>query len=193
MVVIEDVIISDEIFERKFQCNLSKCKGACCWEGDYGAPVKKDEIDIIRQDLEGIQPYLPAVSREYLQTSDPFSYYKEPGVWGTYCHEDGKCIFLTIDNNGIAQCGIEKAWFDGVSRIKKPISCHLYPIRVTLNEISGFEAWNYDDWDICRDACNLGKSNKIPVFRFVKDAIIRSKGISFYHQMEEYYQQIYPD
>jgi len=193
MVVIEDVIISDEIFERKFQCNLSKCKGACCWEGDYGAPVRKDEIDQISENLNRIKAFLPLTSINHLENSDPFTFCKEPGVWGTSCHDDGKCVFLTTNDHGIAQCGIEKAWFNGESSIKKPISCHLYPIRVTSNEISGFEAWNYDDWDICRDACSLGEANKIPVFRFVKDAIIRSKGISFYNQMEEYYQQVYPE
>ncbi len=191
MVIIEDVIISDEIFERKFQCNLSKCKGACCWEGDYGAPVKQDEIETITKELEGIKAFLPNASKEYLESSEPFTYYKEPKVWGTHCHEDGKCVFLNLDESGIAQCGIEKAWRSGISSLKKPLSCHLYPIRITLNEISGFEAWNYDEWDICSDACNLGKEHKIPVFRFVKDAIIRAKGISFYQQMEAYYQQLY--
>jgi hypothetical protein len=184
MLVIQDVLISDDIADEQFQCNLSACKGACCREGDYGAPVTKEEMDKINTLLPLIAEFLPEDSQKALQSGDGFSYYKDPGVWGTACHPDGSCVFLKENEAGIAFCGIEAAYTAGKTDFIKPLSCHLYPIRVSTNEIAGFEAWNYDRWDICSAACTQGKSSKMPVFRFVKDAIIRLKGRQFYEELE---------
>lgn len=188
MFVIDDVIISEEIFTESFHCHLEKCKGACCREGDYGAPLTDEELLILEKISKTVGPLLSEKSKAILENGKGFVYQKKQKVWATYCHEDGSCIYLE-ENTGsdILSCGIEKAYRKGEISFQKPISCHLYPIRITQNEISGFEAWNYDRWDICHAACQLGESKKVPVFRFVKDAIIRLKGEAFYDQLEETY------
>jgi len=184
MIVIQDTLISEEIIEEKFFCDLNACKGACCTEGDYGAPVEESEMEDIRKHMKAIIENLPQRSKDILQNEDGFMFYKKPKVWGTLCHKDGACIFLTTNELGISICGIEKTWREGKIPIHKPISCHLYPIRISRNDIIGFEAWNYDRWDICSAACSKGEKEKMPVYKFVKDAIIRSKGVAFYEELE---------
>ncbi len=184
MLVIDDVLVSEDIIEECFCCDLHACKGACCTEGDYGAPLEKAEMGEITKYLEFIKPYLPERSVAYLENHPGYELYEEPKTWGTSCHEDGACVFLNKDANGIGYCAIEKAWADGKIPFKKPVSCHLYPIRISKNDISGFEAWNYDIWDICAAARIKGKRLKMPIYRFVKDAIIRKKGQDFYDQLE---------
>jgi Fe-S-cluster containining protein len=184
MLVINDVLISDDIIEENFQCNLNACKGACCWEGDYGAPVDASEMKTITENLDIISKELSDESLKLIKNSGPFTYYKEPKVWGTTCHSNGECVFLTTNEIGISICGIEKSWQNEQQEFQKPISCHLYPIRISKNNISGFEAWNYDRWDICSAACEKGKENKMPIYKFVKNAIIRKKGRAFYEELE---------
>jgi Fe-S-cluster containining protein len=183
MLVIGDVLVSDDLVKEKFVCDLHACKGACCTEGDYGAPVEHQEMETIKIYLDVISKNLPPASQEYLKNHDGFTFYKDPGVWGTSCHEDGACVFLTKNELGISVCGIEKTWYEGKIPFQKPISCHLYPVRIALNEISGFEAWNYDQWDICSAACTKGKKEKVPLYQFVKDAIIRKKGQDFFDEI----------
>lgn len=184
MLVIQGVLISEEIITEYFACDLNACKGACCIEGDYGAPVIKSEMETIRNYTDIISGYLPEESREFLKNSDGFEFYDEAETWGTSCHSDGACVFMTHDEHGIAMCGIEQAWADGKIPFQKPISCHLYPIRVTKNEHTGFEAWNYDRWDICAAACIRGMREQIPLYKFVKNAIIREKGEAFYEELD---------
>lgn len=184
MLVIQDVLVSDDLVEENFMCDLNACKGACCTEGDYGAPVEQSEMETIRMYIDIIAANLPQKSRQYLSTQDGFTYYKKPGIWGTSCHEDGACVFLTTNELGISVCGIEKTWYEGKITFQKPISCHLYPVRVSTNEISGFEAWNYDVWEICSAACTKGNKEKMSLYRFVKDAIIRKKGTEFYGELD---------
>ncbi len=184
MLVIQDVLVSDDLVEENFMCDLNACKGACCTEGDYGAPVEQSEMETIRMYMDIIAANLPEKSRQYLSTQDGFTYNKKPGIWGTSCHEDGACVFLTTNELGISVCGIEKTWYEGKITFQKPISCHLYPVRVSTNEISGFEAWNYDVWEICSAACTKGNKEKMPLYRFVKDAIIRKKGTEFYEELD---------
>jgi len=184
MLIINDTLVSLDVVDSNFVCDLNACKGACCTEGDYGAPLKADEMDIITQYIDIIKDNLPVRSQNILETENGFTYYKEPKVWGTSCHDDGACIFLTKNELGIAICGIEKTYYEGKIPFKKPISCHLYPVRITKNEISGFEAWNYDRWDICSAACTKGDREKVPIYKFVKEAIIREKGQDFYDELD---------
>lgn len=184
MLVIQDVLISSDVVTEKFFCNLNACKGACCTEGDYGAPVDAAEMETIRQYQDIIVQNLPDRSKAYFESSDGFKYYDEPGIWGTDCHPDGACVFLTTGDDGIAVCGIEKAWYEKKIPFQKPISCHLYPVRISTNDIVSFEAWNYDKWDICSAACTKGKKEKMPLYKFVKDAIIRKKGKEFYDELD---------
>lgn len=184
MLVIRDVLISDEIAEEKFMCDLKSCKGACCTEGDYGAPVDKMEMDLINSHLSQLKSTLNPESVALIDREGAFTYYRKPKKWGTTCHENGDCVFLVRDQTGISYCGIEKNQREGKSTCQKPLSCHLYPIRVTSNEIAGFEAWNYDRWDICKSACVQGQKEKMPVYKFLKQAIIRYKGPEFYDELE---------
>lgn len=184
MLIIQDVIVSEELVTEKFICDLHACKGACCTEGDYGAPLEKNEMQLITQYADIIMDDLSEASKAIIGQNNGFEYYAEPKVWGTSCHEDGACVFLTTNELGISMCNIEKLHGEGKIPFNKPVSCHLYPLRVTKNEISGFEAWNYDRWDICSAACTKGAKEKVPVYKFLKNAIIRSKGESFFEELD---------
>lgn len=186
MIAIDDVLISDDVVEKNFICNLNACKGACCWKGDYGAPVTESEVIEIDKFLDIILEYLPEESKNYLSKNKTSKYYKEAKLLGTPLLKNKACVYLSFDENGVGMCGIEKAYNDNKITFKKPISCHLYPIRVTKNEAQGFEAWNYEKWDICKAACKLGNEHQVRIFTFVKDAIIRYKGKEFYDAMVDY-------
>lgn len=184
MIVIQDVLVSEDVVKKAFVCNLNACKGACCWEGDYGAPVTDDEKQIILDNLDNIKSYLPQKSLDLLDQEGAFAEYSETAFTGTTLHPDGACVFLAYESDGSARCGIEKAHQDGMVDYKKPLSCHMYPIRVSKNEEVNFEAWNYDEWDICQAACALGEKLQVPVYTFLKDSIIRAKGEAFYEELD---------
>ncbi|MEM9544537.1 MAG: DUF3109 family protein [Bacteroidota bacterium] len=184
MIIIQDVLISEDVIEKEFICNLSACKGACCWEGDYGAPVTEKEQSIIESNLDKIRPNLSVESNQLLDEEGSFAEYSKDKFTGTALHPNGACVFMTFDDQGIAKCGIEKTYEEGKISYKKPMSCHLYPIRVTINEPATFEAWNYDQWDICSAACALGKKESVPIYQFLKEAIIRYKGEEFYEELD---------
>ena len=184
MLIIQDTLISEEIVEEMFACDLNACKGACCVEGDYGAPLEEEEMKMLEKYKDIIIENLPENSKEYLQNNAGFELYKAYNIWATSCHEDGACVYMTRNELGIAMCGVEKTWREGKIPFQKPISCHLYPIRVSSNDIIGFEAWNYDRWDICSAACDRGKKESIPLYQFVKDAIIRKKGADFFDELD---------
>lgn len=187
MVVIGDILVSDEVVSEKFVCNLNACKGACCWEGDFGAPLNEEEKQILDDIYVSIKPFLSAEGREVLEKKGKYTYYKQVDEWGTPLLNNAACAYLTYSELGIAQCGIEKAYQAGATHFIKPISCHLYPIRVK-KEIAGYEWLNYEKWNICSAACSLGKDLKIPVFQFVKEALIRKYGSAFYEELDAYYQ-----
>ena len=187
MLVIEDILVSDDILEEQFLCKLDACKGACCYDGDYGAPLEKEELDVIHRILPVIMPYLDQVSKDKIKEAGISSRFGKDQFLGTQLHEDGRCVFMVRDTKGIAKCTFEQAYLDGKTHFKKPVSCHLYPIRVEKNENSGFEAMNYNRWDICNAACKSGKENKLPLFRFLKEAIIRKYDLEFYNALEDAY------
>jgi hypothetical protein len=184
MLIIHDKLISDELVEEQFICNLSKCKGACCWEGDFGAPLADEELEILNAIYPEVRPFLTEEGQKLLDTEGGYQKFGkgEEEVIGTTLLPDGRCAFLTFDTQGIGKCGIEKAYEAGATTFKKPISCHLYPIRVSKN--TGFEALNYDRWDICSAACQLGQEHRMPVYRFLKDALVRAYGEDFYQELE---------
>lgn len=193
MFIIQEKLISTQVFAEKFVCNLNACKGACCWEGDFGAPLENEEIDTLNTILPKVLPYLSEDSQKRIRENGVATWFKETGEYGTTLMENGACAFLTFESGGIAKCGIEKAHDAGDIDFKKPISCHLYPIRVNKKEDVGFEALNYDEWDICSAACSLGEQLKVPVFRFVKEAIIRNYGEDFYEEMEGIYDNFHKE
>lgn len=184
MILVQDKIVSDDLIQEQFICNLDKCKGACCWEGDSGAPLEREELTILRQIYPQVRPFLTQEGQAVIDNEGPYVKDLRDGSYGTSLIDNGPCAFMTKDALGIAQCGIEQAWRAGAVAFRKPISCHLYPIRVLKNEIPGFEALNYDRWEICSAACALGAEHQVPVYRFLKDAIIRKYGEEFYEELD---------
>ena len=182
MIAIDNVLLSDEIVEEQFVCDLAKCKGGCCVDGDCGAPLTKDETKIIAsiypQIKSSLNPeYIPEIERQGKFTTDPEHGYVTPTVNG------GICVYGYTDETGTVKCGIEKAWKEGKTDFRKPISCHLFPIRVISHP--GYEALNYEPREtLCKPACKLGKSLKVPVYVFLKDPLIRKYGEEFYGALE---------
>jgi hypothetical protein len=181
MILLEDKLISEEIFSEEFVCNLSKCKGACCVEGDVGAPLEKEETAILDEIYEKVKPYLTKEGIASIEKQGKWEIDDRDGDFVTPMVEGKQCSYVTYDEKGITKCGIEKAFEDGVIDYQKPISCHLYPIRV--KEYSTFTAFNYDEWPICSPACALGKELKVPVYKFVKAPLIRKYGEEFYSML----------
>lgn len=184
MILVQDKIVSDDVVEEQFICNLNACKGACCWEGDSGAPLEEAELPILRDIFEKVKPFLSPAGIAAIEQQGPYVWFEEAQGWGTTLVDNGPCAYMTLNAQGIAQCGIEQACRAGVIDFQKPISCHLYPIRVAKNEEIGFEALNYDRWDICSAACTLGKEHKMPVYRFLREAIVRKYGEAFYEELD---------
>jgi Protein of unknown function (DUF3109) len=182
MIVIDDIVLSDELVQEHFVCDLQQCKGGCCVDGDCGAPLTGEEVQILADIYPVIKPYLsaayiPEIERQGTHTVDDEFSYVTPTVG------DGICVYGYYDDAGIVKCGIEKAWMAGAINFRKPISCHLYPIRILDQD--GHESVNYDPRpQLCAPACKLCDKLKIPVYRFVKDALIRKYGEEFYEALE---------
>ena len=184
MILIQEIFINKEILEEHFLCHLTACKGACCWEGDLGAPLEKEELSILEDIFEKIKPFLTPEGIQSLEKEGLYKWFKEAKDFGATLLENGACAYMTKDASGIAQCGIEQAYNAGVIGFKKPISCHLYPIRIEKNPYMGIDTLVYDVWEICSKACAIGKKAQLPLYRFVKEAIMRKYGEAFYEEME---------
>ena len=182
LIELNDKIISTQIFERKFVCDLSACKGACCIEGDSGAPLTLDEVNILEEEIEAIKPYMRPEGIAAIEKSGVFYIDQENDAVTTLVNEK-ECAFVFFDEQGITKCSIEKAHKEGKLDFKKPISCHLYPIRT--KQFEEFEAINYDQWDICKPACACGDKLDVPVFRFLKEPLIRKYGEVFFAELEQ--------
>jgi len=174
-------IISDDLKEQMFHCDIEKCKGACCVEGDLGAPVEEDELPILREILEDVKPYLSPAGIKALEEQGAYVLDHE-GDYSTPTIGGKECAYAIYDEQGILKCGIEQAYFDGKTSFRKPVSCHLYPVRI--NSYEEFDALNYDRWSICSPACTLGDAMKMPVYKFVKEALIRKYGPEWYAGLE---------
>lgn len=186
MLKVGEVLVSDDIKEKEFVCNLEKCKGACCVEGELGAPLEEDELPIMKEIQEEIKPYLSrdglkAIKRQGAYVLDEDGDYSTPTIGGR------ECAYAIYDEQGILKCGIEQAYLDGKTKFRKPISCHLYPIRITKKK--DFEAVNYHKWSICSAACALGKSLGIPLYKFLKEPLIRKYGKAWYKELVKQIEQ----
>lgn len=182
MIEIEDKIISDDIFEERFCCDLSKCKGICCIEGDSGAPLDIEEVEIIAENIDTIKRYMSEDGIEAIN-KDGVYVIDSDGDLTTTLINGGECAYVVYDND-IALCAIEKAYRDGAITFKKPISCHLYPIRVSKfsNNMVGL---NYHRWSVCSGARECGKRENVKVYQGLKEPIIRAYGEQFYTYMCE--------
>ncbi len=175
-------IVSEDIIEKEFVCNLSACKGACCIDGEAGAPLNKEEATILETIYPKVKPFLrpegiKAIEEQGTSIISDFDELETPLI------NDAECAYVIYDDKKTALCAIEQAYNQGLVEWKKPISCHLYPVRV--QDYSEFSAVNYHKWEICDDACSLGKELQVPVYKFVKEALIRKFGKNWYEELEK--------
>ncbi|HLT65491.1 MAG TPA: DUF3109 family protein [Flavobacterium sp.] len=181
MFQVGNAIVSDEILENEFVCNLSACKGQCCVDGDAGAPLDKEETAILDQIYDKVKPYLRQEGIASIENQGKWII-GEDGDYETPLVNGSECAYVIFDGK-TALCAIEQAYNEGVVDYKKPISCHLYPIRI--KEYSQFSAVNYHHWHICDVACSLGKELEVPVYKFLKGPLIRKFGEDWYEELEQ--------
>ena len=183
MLAIENTLISDTVISEDFVCNISKCKGECCVAGEAGAPLEKEEVIFLEQHYSKIKPYLNKKGIAAIEEQGVFVKGID-GDFETPLVKGKECAYTVFSETGTASCGIEKAHNKGVIDFQKPISCHLYPVRIQTYDI--MTAVNYHSWSICSDACDFGKALKIPVYQFVKTALIRKFGSDWYDALEQH-------
>ncbi|WP_162417643.1 DUF3109 family protein [Cyclobacterium roseum] len=181
MILVGNAVISDDIKDHFFVCDLEACKGACCVEGDAGAPLSDEETEILEKEYPSIAPFLTEEGRKSIERNGTWVIDQENEKGTTTIEKDGACAYAIRDEKGILKCGIEQAYNEGKTGFKKPISCHLYPIRITRYD--AYEALNYDRWHICDPACRLGKSLGLPIYQFLKEALIRKYGAAWYEEL----------
>ncbi len=181
MIQIDDKLISDNVVEKHFLCDVDLCQGECCVAGEMGAPLDEEELLILESIYEKVQPFLSAEGGKAIQEQGHWVIDTD-GDYSTPMIENGGPCAYTIFENGVAKCGIEKAYYAGAFDWKKPISCHLYPIRVERQKYH--EVLNYHEWDICKSACKNGLQKGVYIFEMVKEALIRKYGADFYQKLE---------
>ena len=177
MIQVEDKIVAFDLFEKQFACDLSACKGGCCVEGDAGAPLKDHEIKILSKIYDEIKPYMRSEGVSEIKKQGLYVIDSE-GDKTTPLIEDNECAFVVFDKKKIAKCAIEIAYNDKKIDFKKPISCHLFPARV--HKYRDFDAINYESIKICAPACVCGGKLEIPVYKFLKEPLIRAYGKKWY-------------
>jgi len=180
MIAIDDTINSDDLGKVCFVCNLGICKGACCVEGDAGAPLDEQEISELEDNLDYIRPFMNQAGIDVIEQTGVFDY-DSYGHYVTPLVNGIECAFVVFNEEGIAGCAIEQAWEAGKSKFRKPVSCHLYPVRIS--RYNDFDAVNYHQWHICRPALELGKKLNIPLYVFLKDSLIRKYGEKWYEKL----------
>ena len=184
MIAIDNILVSDQVAKEQFLCDLDKCKGACCVDGDAGAPLNKAELKNIDQVFDAVLPYLNEQSRSEIERQGRYVYDKEFG-WVTPTINSQVCVYGIVDEKGIVKCGIEQAYNDGKVKWKKPISCHLFPVIVKESRDAVTQYVNYEPReDSCKAACALGKKVKLPVYQFLKEPLIRRFGEEFYNALD---------
>lgn len=188
MIEIGNTLVSDQLLSEQFVCDLNRCKGACCVDGDAGAPLDETELKKIDGVFARVAPYLDKKSLQEIETQGRYVFHKEFG-WVTPTIDSRICVYGFKDSAGIVKCGIEQAWLDGKIKWKKPVSCHLFPVIAKKSRNGKTWLVNYEPReDHCRAACHLGKKLKVPVYRFLKDALIRKFGKSFYNALDATFQ-----
>lgn len=181
MLIIDDIMVSDDLYLVSFVCDLEKCRGACCVEGDAGAPLEEEEISLMEDYLDEIMAYMIPEGIATVRKSGVFDYDVE-GSYVTPLIRGGDCAFINF-TGGIAWCAIERAWEEGKIPFRKPVSCHLYPVR--LSRVGGREAVNYHRWQICNPALELGRRQGVPLYVFLREALIRRYGQPWYDRLVE--------
>lgn len=191
MIAINHTLVSEDVFDKKFVCDLHACKGECCVAGDAGAPLDKKELKLLDKVYPAVKPYMIKEGIDAVEKHGSYVKDSDGDYTTTLISEGGACAFVIYDDNNIAKCAIEQAHIDGkLNEIapdwKKPISCHLYPIRIT--EYKEYDAVNYHSWHICKPACECGKKLDVPVFKFLKEPLIRKYGVDWYNELDAVFQ-----
>ncbi len=185
MIVIDKMLISDEVIEEQFVCDLHKCKGGCCEDGDAGAPLTPDELDQIAEIFETVKPLLTEEGLNEINRTGLYRYDREFG-WVTPTVNGMICAYGFRDKAGIIRCAFEEAKNRGLTSWKKPISCHLYPIKVKASRYNEHQLMNYEPREsLCSPGCALGEQLKVPVYRFLKEALVRKYGEKFYAALDQ--------
>jgi hypothetical protein len=180
MIAIGNTLVSEDLLEKKFVCDLSACKGACCVKGDFGAPLEEKELSILGTIYNKVKPFLSERGIKSIEKHGKYLEH-EKGEWVTPLIEGKECAYVVFEK-GIAKCGIEKAYNQGAVDFRKPISCHLYPVRITRKK--NYDAVNYDKWSVCNPACKLGEELKVPVYKFLETSLVRKYGQGWFDQLE---------
>jgi len=180
MLQIGSTIVSLDIIEKKFVCNLAKCKGMCCVYGDSGAPLYDDEIDILKEAYTKVKPYMTREGIEVVERMGVYATDFDNEKVTPLIGDSEECAFSFCEK-GVHYCAIEKAFINGETDFRKPVSCHLYPVRIT--RFTDFEAVNYHQWRICEDANEYGKKKETPIFVFLKEPLIRKFGADWYGKL----------
>ena len=189
MIAIDKTLISEDVLEKKFVCDLNACKGECCVAGASGAPLDKEELPILDSVLEEVKPYMNKKGLMAIEKSGAYVIDSDGDYTTTLVSSEAECAFVYFDENKIAKCAIEKAYLEGKIKWKKPISCHLYPIRISKHK--HYDAVNYSKWNICKPACECGKKLDVPVYKFLKEPLIRKYGKNGYKDLEKSAQIFY--
>ena len=181
MFAVGDILVSDDVVDAPFRCDLAACRGGCCVQGDSGAPLEHEECDWIDSILPAVSPLLSESSRRVIDEDGGWERARD-GRFVTTCVDGAECVFVVFES-GIAKCGIQKAWFEGRVDRPKPLSCHLYPIRVSSNGDS--EVLNYERIDLCDPARECGRREGIDVAHFLREPLVRKYGESWYEDFCE--------
>lgn len=181
MIEIDDKIVSLDILREAFACDISRCKGICCVEGNAGAPLDIDEVDTLEEEWENYSPYMTPEGRQAVEQQG-FMVVDQDGDYTTPLVDDAECAY-SFNENGVTYCAIERAYREGRTSFLKPISCHLYPIRL-MRFSNGSIGLNYHRWEVCRPACEYGQKLGIPVYKSLREPLIRRFGEEFYNALE---------
>ena len=182
MIAINNTLVSEELFEKKFVCDLAACKGACCVAGESGAPIDKEELHIIDTILDKVKPYMVKKGIKAIEKHGAYVIDADGDYTTTLVGPGAECAFVFFDENNIAKCAIEQAYYEGKITWKKPISCHLYPVRITKHR--AYDTVNYDKWSVCKPACECGEKLDVPVYKFLKEPLIRKYGKKWFKELE---------
>ncbi|HEY2721987.1 MAG TPA: DUF3109 family protein [Chitinophagaceae bacterium] len=186
MIAIDNVLVSDNIIDKQFVCDLIKCKGGCCEDGDAGAPLEDDELDTIIESYEQVKSYLSQDSIAEIERKGKYVYHREFGwVTPTLGNDSEICVYGIRGEDGIIKCAFEQAYNDGKTNWKKPVSCHLFPIITRKERNGNHDIMNYEPREkLCSPACVLGKKLQVPTYEFLKEAVIRKYGEDFYNALD---------
>ena len=183
MIAINNTLVSEEILEKKFVCDLNACKGACCVAGESGAPLEKSELEILDNIYPKVKPYMVAKGIKAVEKKGTYVRDSDGDYTTTLVGPNAECAFVYFDETNTAKCAIEKAWLEKKIDWQKPISCHLYPIRIATRR--GYDTLEYSKWNVCKPACTCGEKLNVPIYKFLKQPLIRKYGKEWFKQLEK--------